>query len=458
MRGAIGEEATGSFLATLIRREKAAKFAPTAQGQLGIAFIAEDMGPAAAGTSFSTWQNQVQGARITSAARQAQVKAGLATNGRWEGKGPNKKFVADTVDAELAQTDPLAYMRKRILPALKSMGMSEEQIFSNKNEDIALLTNNLRKLYSETNAANFAISGMNHLLELELKTRDAYTRDTDPKIMAEATKNSVQAATNAIQSSFQGIFGQAAVAIAPFAAPIADSVSSFMGDIANNMKLAGKGDPQAIAKLAAGAMGGIVAGGTGMLAMQAMAPTLGMVAGMQGLTSKDPGTQSLSAAGVSLLGAANALKAAAAVQAGGWGKLASMLAVGAAGAAGALGAIVGGTIPMSGPVPAELENATPEQRAKIYERDAAKYKLHQAKEALKQFDEGTIWLPPDPGRYKGRNKKRLEEQEQKNKLRLAEERAKVVQYIADLEKKVAEIEFFDSTTAFRNFRCGQSGS
>lgn len=320
--GSIGVEATGQFLQTLVKREKGAKYGLGEKGQAVAAFIAEDLGPAVAGTALSSWMQQTHGRSITKEALAQQAKAGMisgVTYGRDKKGRPTKKITGfNVVDSALAMEDPLAYARQRLVPALKTFGLTEAQIFSSNKEDIDKVSTALNKLYSNTNAASFAQTLVVKLQELEKQYADYVSRSGDPAVMREATQNSITASMNALQGQFQSMLGQLVVTAAPAISGVSKVVSQFLADQATDLAAAGRGDVAAQARVALAASTVLPPALAGaaliktVLAQTGIAGTVGYGAGLMAMVTGDNTAKAMGGAGLSLIEAADALKGAAA--------------------------------------------------------------------------------------------------------------------------------------------------
>jgi hypothetical protein len=434
LMASIGTEATGSNFLQLQKYLRGARFSLSENATAIVMSMYEEMGTTAAVGINQMIRGFGGHAKKYAAAEQARLGL-IETKQEWvpgkgkKGKGKWKTVYGDMpeVMANKLRDDPQAFVSEDLEDAwrrdLKKQNpkITEEGI-QEKFNDPKWVQKMVEKLASERTAIDTIASLFNKRQENRQFLADYNSRSGDPAVIRALTGQSIRGAVATMTNQFQGMFGEAALAIAPHVTPMVSQMSNYMGEISENIRKAqGEGPDAAAAKtrLMEQAAGGAMAGGLAALGIRAIAsqvaPMMGMAAGIQGSMDANPAVRALSNAGLSLIGAAESLKgvpsiisqALSAVLTG----LASMLpeSIGAALMAASKGILkAGGALTLAeiigGPMGSEppggfIQDAKTAEARRM--RDATRFEAQQARERLRRVQSGEDQYKPPSQRNKG---------------------------------------------------------
>lgn len=461
LMASIGTEATGSNFLQLQKYLRGARFSLSEEATAITMSMFEEMG-----TTAAVGMNQMIrgfGGHAKKYALEEQARLGLIGT-KTETKGTGKRAKTKVVPGDMSEENarklretPMDYVAENLEDAWradlkkKNPKITEEQIQAKFN-DTTWVQRAVEKIQTERTAIDTLASLFNKRQENRQFIEDYRSRSGDPAVIRALTGNSIRGAIATMSNQFQGIFGEAALAIAPTAAPMAAKMSAYLGEISSNIQKAqGEGPDAAAAKtrLMEQAAGGAMVGGLTALGIRAIAgsvaPMMGMMAGVQGSMDANPAVRALSNAGLSLIGAAESLKgvpsiisqALSAVLTG----LASLLpeSIGAAlmaaskgilkaGGALTLAEIIGGPMGTAPPGGFIEDTKTAEARKM---RDAARYEAQQAREQLRRVQSGEDQYKPTSQKNQGTKAQQAERAERwrvdkEKTLREARDRAEAL--------------------------------
>ena len=342
---------------------------------------------------------------------QGHVEPGKVGKGGKRGKG---KLMWDGVsdeDAAMIREHPEEWASTRLVPALindlmKNKGLTREAA-EKKTLDPTYIGDALNKIFPNRTAAEMAGILALQRNEIQQFLADWRSRSGDMMEQREDTKFNLLGTTAAMNQQMQGIMGSTLQLFGPQLAAAGQGLASTMQSAADHVDLmrrqgAKPGDIEkwvgtaGIASLIAGYAAKSTLPGLGL---SAMATPLAYAAGAQGLYSKDPAVRGLSGSALALVGAADALKSAAAMQQ-------TAAAMNALGALGVVGKAAAGALGIWQMLPDEVKDKmtqevkdrlgivpekTPEEKQKALNDEALNDALGQraeAQKALKSLEAG----------------------------------------------------------------------
>ena len=314
----IGKEATGGNFLSLMKSLNVSKMT------LGLDAMAiamanfEEMG-----TRAGVGMNQLISTVGRNAKKQVlaeQARLGLvSTETKMVGKGRRRHAVQvagdmTPEDNAMLRERPQEWINNRLIPALKKHGATEANL-----DDPAWVANEVSKIWSDRSAKSMAAFAILQRKQNQQTLEDLHSRSGTVDAQREATKTSVIGATAAMENQFQGMMGQAVLAISPVLTPAMQGMSSAMQAVGEGIKASGvnqkmqelmvKGDKGSMLE-AAGIGAAALAGAK--VAMSQFAPAIGTASSLMAMTSSDPAVRAQGGAAQALISAADQLKEAAA--------------------------------------------------------------------------------------------------------------------------------------------------
>jgi len=332
---AIGKEATGSNFLQLMKYLRVSKFGLSEESTALAMSDFEKMGTTAA-VGLNQMIKTLRG-ETTKQGIAEQVRLGLLTpeevaSGTVGGKkSTTRKGVLDEERSKKLYEHPTRFINEDLIPAWKKDLMTRKKLTEAQAEAELFKPAVVADLVSKLGGTATSRDVLTNLV-LQRKENSQFLRDFNSRSgsLAEQQRRtalSIIGATTALSQQTQGLAGEAARALAPVMVPALGFMSDTLRDLAPVIRDAEAGDKGAMAKLGIGAAGAVAGVGIfGALTkklsnpvtkavtdgLSTLAQPLGLAAGISGMTSRNPAVSSLSSAGVALIGAASALKEAAA--------------------------------------------------------------------------------------------------------------------------------------------------